>query len=207
MRISKKLRAEIYKKYDGKCAYSGTDLLPDWQVDHVEPLIRHPFGGEPLFPDAHNINNMVPCQRVINKYKAHTSLETFRTWLLGELHLRLAKYPKKSQVEETIKRKERMFYIASLFGITPEQPFKGIFYFEILQGKQLVTNWHRFDPKAGQYVFNHREDGWNRDNKPTPTSTEQQIWNTQKWTKVIKVAEPTNTNLRQEPQDTVSWVQ
>jgi 5-methylcytosine-specific restriction endonuclease McrA len=130
MYISKKNREIIKNKYGGKCAYSGTDLLPDWQVDHIKPLIRHPFSGEPMFGDAHHIDNMVPCQRIINHYKGSLDLQTFRIWFLGGLHIRLKKLPRNPKAEKSIRGKAYLLEVASLFGITETTPFSGIFYFE-----------------------------------------------------------------------------
>ena len=41
MYISKKNREIVRNKFDGKCAYTGTELLPDWQVDHVKAVRRN----------------------------------------------------------------------------------------------------------------------------------------------------------------------
>jgi hypothetical protein len=41
MYISKKDRELIKGKFNGKCAYSGTDLEDDWQVEHVKPVVRN----------------------------------------------------------------------------------------------------------------------------------------------------------------------
>lgn len=38
--ISKKQREEIKQKFEGLCAYSGTPLEDDWQVEHIKPLVR-----------------------------------------------------------------------------------------------------------------------------------------------------------------------
>ena len=40
MYISKKNREIIKQKFNGKCAYSGTNLEPDWQVEHIKPVRR-----------------------------------------------------------------------------------------------------------------------------------------------------------------------
>lgn len=142
-------------KFGGKCAYSGTELLPDWQVDHIKPLVRT-WKGDVLFKDAHNIDNMVPCQRIINHYKGSIELEDFRNWLLGELHIRLGKLPKKTKREQTIKRKEYLMEVAYFFGIDEKTPFSGVFYFEEVLGlkrpdaayknqNQETTNQTKFD--------------------------------------------------------------
>jgi len=129
--MNKELRDKIYNKYNGKCAYSGTPLEPDWWVEHIDPLRRSWYnGGKPIFPENDNIENMIPVQKIINHYKHSLNLEEFRTWYLGGLHVRLRKLPKNPRTEKGKKRKEYMLKIAGYFGITPDKPFDGKFYFE-----------------------------------------------------------------------------
>lgn len=123
-------REQIYQKYDGKCAYSGTDLEPDWQIDHVNPIIRCIYTGKPLFPNESD-NNLVPCQKAINHYKGAYDLEVFRGILLT-LHKRIKHTPR---MPHTIKKKEYLLRVADYFGITPNKPFSGTFYFETKQVK------------------------------------------------------------------------
>jgi hypothetical protein len=33
--MNKQTRDLIYQKFDGRCAYSGTTLEPDWQIDQI----------------------------------------------------------------------------------------------------------------------------------------------------------------------------
>mgnify|MGYP000276355268 CR=1 FL=1 len=139
MYISKKIREKVYQKYDGKCAYTGTDLKDDWQVDHITPVVRmnmvapedrHKMG----WPEHHNdINNLMPVQRIVNHYKRCLDLSQFRKWYLGGLHERLKKLPKNPKAEQSIRRKAYLLEIAELFGIEPDKPFKGKFYFEELE--------------------------------------------------------------------------
>jgi 5-methylcytosine-specific restriction endonuclease McrA len=35
--MTSKKREQVYKKYGGRCAYTGTPLKDDWQVDHIIP--------------------------------------------------------------------------------------------------------------------------------------------------------------------------
>ncbi len=130
MYISKKLRQEIYQKFDGKCAYSGTPLEDDWQVEHIEPQIHFEIGVSK--GDPHHIKNLVPVQRIINHYKRGLSLKDFRNWYLGELHERLQKLPKNPKAKRSINRKEYLLKVAAYFNITPDDPFTGKFYFESL---------------------------------------------------------------------------
>lgn len=122
--------------FNGLCAYSGTPLEEDWQVDHVKPIIRNPFSKEPLFKKDDNIENMVPCQKIINHYKGNLDLETFRKWFLMGLSERMKKLPKNPTARKSIKRKEYLAKVAQYFGITPDKPFDGTFYFERV-GKKL----------------------------------------------------------------------
>ena len=133
MYISKKNREIIKNKYGGKCAYSGTELDPDWQIDHIKPVVRNWFKGTMIYKDHDCLENMVPVQKIINHYKHSISLEEFRTWLLGGLHSRLKKLPKKPRTEKGKKRKEYLLKVAGYFGITEDTPFNGIFYFETLK--------------------------------------------------------------------------
>lgn len=129
MYISKKDREIIRMKFGGKCAYSGTDLEPDWQVDHVEPIVRNWWTNTVMFEKEHNIDNMFPAQKLINHYKHSFSIEGFRK-LLNGLHLRLKKVPKNPITEKGKKKKAYILKVASYFDITPDKPFSGKFYFE-----------------------------------------------------------------------------
>lgn len=130
MYISKKEREIIKNKFGGKCAYTGTDLKDDWQVDHVKPIIRNWWNGTCVFEKDHNLENMVPCQKIVNHYKGSLDLETFRTWYLGGLHERLRKLPKNPIAQKSIKKKAYLLEVANLFGISEDKPFSGKFYFE-----------------------------------------------------------------------------
>lgn len=130
MYISETNRAIIKQKFGGRCAYSGTILKADWQVDHVEPLIRDWWVNNCRHVERHKLDNMFPCQKIINHYKGSLDLETFREWYLGGLHERLKKLPKNTKSKETLRRKKYLLKVAKLFGITPEKPFSGEFYFE-----------------------------------------------------------------------------
>ena len=132
MYISKKNREFIKMKFNGKCAYTGTELKDDWQVEHVKPLVRNWWTNTAMFPDAHNIDNMVPVQKIVNHYKGSLDLETFRNWFLMGLQERLKKLPKNPKVEKSKKKKEYILEVARLFGIDVNTPFSGKFYFETL---------------------------------------------------------------------------
>jgi hypothetical protein len=126
---SKKIREQVYAKFGGLCGYTGTPLESDWQIDHIEPVIRRPGIGT-VFENRDVIENMIPTQKIINHYKRNWSLSQFRNWILKDLHIRLKKKPKNPKTEKSRKQKEYLFKVASYFGITEEIPFSGKFYFE-----------------------------------------------------------------------------
>ena len=119
--MTAKVKQQVYEKYNGKCAYSGTPLEDDWQVDHIIP-IRH--GGNS------NMDNLFPAQKILNHYKRALTLEQFRTLWLGGLHKRLAKLPINPRTGKGMNRKNYLLKVAAYFGITKDKPFNGIFYFE-----------------------------------------------------------------------------
>ena len=106
--IPKKIRLQVYEKYNGHCAYCGCKLeLKDMQVDHMESLYWH--GG------ADEIGNYMPACRMCNFYKSTFPLEEFRN--------RIETIPKRIDKEFT-------YRFAKRYGIVQEieEPVK--FYFE-----------------------------------------------------------------------------
>ena len=124
-------REKVKIKYGGKCAYSGTLLEDDWQVDHLIPKIQ--FKQMLVEGNPNDIKNLVPAQGVINHYKRGLSLDEFRNWYLGGLHKRLKKLPKHPRTEKSIKHKKYMLKVANYFDITEDKPFNKVFYFETLK--------------------------------------------------------------------------
>ena len=96
----------------------------------MKPIIRNWWDGTVNFEKHDTIENMFPCQKIINHYKGSLPLNTFRTWYLGGLHERLKKLPKNPRTEKGQKRKDYLLKVAGYFGITPDKPFEGKFYFE-----------------------------------------------------------------------------
>jgi hypothetical protein len=127
-------RHAIYKKFNGRCAYSGTCLESDWEIDHLIP--RRHCGKD-------NTENLVPAQKIINHYKRALDLEDFRKLWLGGLHLRLSKLPKKPRTAKGHKRKAYLLEVARLFGITPDKPFSGVFFFETLDVEDVMSEHKR----------------------------------------------------------------
>ena len=125
-------------KFGGSCAYTGTVLDIDWQVDHIEAVRRNWFSNDALCRENHNFENMVPTQRIINHYKHSYDLELFRNLLLT-LHFRLKKTPKNPRTEKGLKRKEYLYKVASYFEITEDKQWDGLFYFEKLKQQYNET--------------------------------------------------------------------
>lgn len=131
--MSKKLRQQIYDKYNGLCAYTGKPLDDKWQIDHG--ISKHV--GFYKRVEVNGIDNLYPAIRIINHYKKAQDIEQFRHYM-SKFHIRLGKLPKKTSVERTVKRKEYMYRIAELFDITTDKPFCGTFYFETISCKQTT---------------------------------------------------------------------
>lgn len=121
------VRDQVYDKYGGRCAYSGTQLKEDWQVDHLVPLVAFRRGY--ATGDPNHIDNLVPTQAIINHYKRSLSVESFRK-RIKTLHVRLEKLPVNPRVDKTKKHKAYLLEVAALFGITWCKPFNGKFYYE-----------------------------------------------------------------------------
>ena len=132
MYISKKDREIVKNMFGGKCAYTGTELLSDWQVDHVKAVRRNWWlNNSAMFEENHNLQNMLPSQRIVNHYKHSMDLEQFRDFM-KYFHIRVGKLPKNPKTEKSIKRKVYMLEIARLFDINLNNPFSGKFWFETL---------------------------------------------------------------------------
>ena len=81
--MTKKIREQVYQKYNGRCAYCGHEItLKEMQVDHIIP---QRLGG------ADSLDNYNPSCRTCNHYKRATRLEAWREYFLGELISRIKK--------------------------------------------------------------------------------------------------------------------
>jgi 5-methylcytosine-specific restriction endonuclease McrA len=114
--IPQKLRAEIFKKYDGHCAYCGKELTQKgWQVDHLIPVQRERFGRATEF-EVENFNNFMPSCRRCNHYKRAHSLETFRRYI--------------EEIPEKLQDSNYIYKVGLDYGLIEEHPRKIVFYFE-----------------------------------------------------------------------------
>ncbi len=106
--IPKKIREQVYKKYNGHCAYCGCEIeYKDMQVDHVISVYGK-YGSNDL-------DNLMPTCRMCNFYKSTYSLDDFRK-NLETLHERL--------------QKTFIYRLALKYGLVVEIKKEVIFYFE-----------------------------------------------------------------------------
>lgn len=77
--MTKKKREEIYKKFNGRCAYCGRVIeYKDMQVDHLVPQRAYIGAPEEI---VNSDENLMPSCRRCNHYKRAHELETFRGML------------------------------------------------------------------------------------------------------------------------------
>lgn len=125
--MNKADRQKIFEKYGGLCAYTGKPLGEDWQVDHI--LCKMETFRKQKNRD--DINNMVPCLKIVNHYKRGLLFVEWRR-RVSVLHIRLTKLPKNTRVAKSQKTKDYLLKVAEAFDITVDKPFNGLFYFETL---------------------------------------------------------------------------
>ena len=116
-----KVREIVFKKYDGKCAYCGIDLVKGWNVDHINPKIN---GG------GNELENLNPSCKDCNNYKCHSQLETFRMY---------AKQMFNEKLNYLFKSKTKM-QVAINMGVIIHNEWDGIFYYERVQILNNINN-------------------------------------------------------------------
>lgn len=106
--IQKKIREQVYQKYNGHCAYCGCEIdYKDMQVDHVISV----YGKD----GSNDLDNLMPTCRMCNFYKSTFSIDSFRRHL-ESLYERL--------------RKPFIYCLALKYGLIEEHKKKVKFYFE-----------------------------------------------------------------------------
>jgi hypothetical protein len=106
-----KTRLIVFKKYGGKCAYCGVDLVKGWNVDHITPQV---FGG------TNDLENLNPSCKDCNNYKCHTDLEGYRRQLRKMLNEKL----------DYLFRSKTKMQVAINMGSIKHAEWDGMFYFE-----------------------------------------------------------------------------
>ena len=118
--IPRKIRQELYEKYNHKCAYCGCELdYKDMQVDHVKSVYANTDISESMtVEEMYSIDNLLPACRPCNFYKGSMELEVFRSRLTTTMMDNI--------------RKEFTYKLAVKYGLIKEfvEPVK--FYFETL---------------------------------------------------------------------------
>ncbi len=117
MGFSKKTREEVYKKYDGHCAYCGKEIeIKEMQIDHMHPkAYGESYARMVGKVELESIENYMPSCRSCNHYKRALSFEGFRKQML------------------TLNERIEKIYIIKVainYGILKLKKFDGKFYFE-----------------------------------------------------------------------------
>lgn len=137
--VSKKMRLQVYNKYQGRCAYCGREIkLQEMQVDHIIPLAYSIYGPKEqankvreMFEDGsiNSLENLMPACRACNFYKGINDTERFRERI-------------KSELEHTC-RQSFQTRLAMQYGMIKYTPWDGVFYFEKIEKEEvLVNNFH-----------------------------------------------------------------
>ena len=103
----KKERQLIFDKYNGKCAYCGTELIKGWHVDHINAINRK---GE------NSVENYNPSCMQCNIWKSTYTIEQFR-----------------KEVEQQVNRLNNYsanYRNAKRYGLITETNIEVKFYFE-----------------------------------------------------------------------------
>ena len=112
--IPRRIREQIYQKYDGHCAYCGCKLeYKDMQVDHLKSVYENDGNND--------MDNLMPRCRMWNFYKSIFPWENFRK-NLETLHTRL---------EKTF-----IYRLARKYNLIEEHRDEVIFYFEKIEGNK-----------------------------------------------------------------------
>lgn len=113
MSFSKFIREQVYRKYNGHCAYCGREIkISEMQVDHFIPKRGWSEQGSDDF------ENLMPSCRLCNHYKRANSLETFRRYI--------AEIPKKL-------KQNYIYKVGLVYGNVLENEKPILFYFERVQ--------------------------------------------------------------------------
>lgn len=112
------VREKVFKKYGGKCAYCGCELVKGWHVDHFLPVVRNPLTGAKLYPERDNLDNMMPSCASCNINKHSMDIEDFRNLIKGFM--------------KHLNEISTQYKIAKRYGLVEEKDIEVKFYFEIL---------------------------------------------------------------------------
>lgn len=116
-RLTKSERMEVFKKYNGRCAYCGEPIVyNEMQVDHLIPFRKTEGAGAREADQIESMANYMPSCRSCNHYKRGASLEAFRTLI--------------ETIPDKLERDSYIYKIGCRYqNIKPEKR-KIVFYFE-----------------------------------------------------------------------------
>lgn len=88
--LSKKIREQVWLKYDKHCAYCGCELpkLADMQADHINSVYVSEVRGNEI---DNSIANLMPACKQCNLYKSTMTIEDFRDRLKTTMFKNLQK--------------------------------------------------------------------------------------------------------------------
>lgn len=142
MYMKKPNRLEIWKKYNGHCAYCETEIdLCNMQIDHIKPKVSG-------HPDVDEISNLIPTCSTCNGWKHCDNLESFRRSI--------------SQQVRKCREYSANFRMAERFGLVREIEKPIVFYFEIKPCDQSTLDCKDDCSKCDRYLKykdkDHRHD-------------------------------------------------
>jgi 5-methylcytosine-specific restriction endonuclease McrA len=125
-------RQIVFNKYEGKCAYCGSDLKKGWHVDHIEPIVRDfnynkskvrfEATGTCRNPQNENLNNYNPSCASCNIQKNSFTIEQFRNNI--------------KQFVKSLNEYSTQYKFAKRYGLVTETDIDVKFYFETYKNKE-----------------------------------------------------------------------
>ena len=113
--IPKKVRLEVYNKYDGHCAYCGKEIeYKDMQVDHKIPVRN--WNNKYTEEEIWCFENYMPACRRCNHYKRAHSLKSFRKMI--------------EEIPKKLFRDNYIYKVGLDYGLVEAHEQKIKFYFE-----------------------------------------------------------------------------
>lgn len=123
MKLNKIQREKLRQKYDGNCAYCGTELIDKWDADHFIPIKRNWVikNGKQVTTDCINpendcIENMMPSCKPCNNDKSSLSIESWRSMIANKIIC--------------LNRDSTTYQKAKRYGLIVETNIEVVFYFE-----------------------------------------------------------------------------
>jgi hypothetical protein len=123
--FSQKVREEVFRKYDGHCAYCGKVLTTDdFQIDHLIPVARERW-GQYTSEELETFKNYMPACRRCNHYKRAHSLEVFRKYI--------------EEIPAKLYRDNYIYKVGLDYGLVEAHEHKIKFYFEWLEENEKAS--------------------------------------------------------------------